>query len=156
MKPKFRRPGQRLSPTGTPNPIDVHVGHRVRVRRSLLGMSQTQVGNAVGLTFQQVQKYERGTNRVSASRLFEFSRLLDVPVSYFFDEMESDLANKGHQHAMGFAEKNSEPYVSDPMTRRETLELVRAYYKISGPKVRKRLFEMTKAIGQGSSRSKTK
>jgi transcriptional regulator with XRE-family HTH domain len=141
-----RKPGRRLSPTGKPNPIDVHVGHRVRVRRSLLGMSQTKLGDAIGLTFQQIQKYERGTNRVSASRLYEFTRVLDVPVSYFFDEMVSDLANKGRLHALDFTEKTPEPHKVDPMTRRETLELVRAYYKITEPKVRKRLFEMVKSV----------
>lgn len=74
-------------PPGTPNPIDVHVGSRVRLRRTLLGLSQERLGEAVGLTFQQIQKYERGANRIGASRLFEFSRILDVPVSFFFDDM---------------------------------------------------------------------
>ena len=77
------------------------------------------------------------------------SRVLDVPVAYFYDEMENDVAYKGHQHAMGFAEENPEPYGPDPMTKRETLELVRAYYKINEPKVRKRLFEMAKALAHG-------
>ena len=119
-------------------------------------MSQEKLGDAIGLTFQQVQKYERGTNRVGASRLFELSRVLDVPVAYFYDEMGSDIAQKGHQHAMGFAEENPQPYGLDPMTKRETLELVRAYYKITEPKVRKRLFEMTKALAQGTSKSRAR
>src|ERR1700745_3000245 len=75
-----------------PNPIDVHVGARVRLRRTLLGMSQEKLGDAIGLTFQQVQKYERGANRVGASRLFELSRVLDVPVSFFFDELGPESA----------------------------------------------------------------
>ncbi|HIC80951.1 MAG TPA: XRE family transcriptional regulator, partial [Kiloniellaceae bacterium] len=78
--------------TGGPNPVDVHVGGRVRLRRTLLGMSQEKLGEAIGLTFQQVQKYERGANRVGASRLFDLSRVLDVPVGFFFDEMPSDVA----------------------------------------------------------------
>src|SRR5579872_1601759 len=72
-------------PSGKPNPVDAHVGTRVRMRRTLLGMSQEKLGDSLGLTFQQVQKYERGANRVGASRLFELSRVLDVPVSFFFD-----------------------------------------------------------------------
>lgn len=70
---------------GSPNPVDIHVGSRVRLRRTLLGMSQEMLGDAIGLTFQQIQKYERGTNRISASRLYDLSRALDVPVSFFFD-----------------------------------------------------------------------
>ena len=78
--------------TGVPNPVDVHVGARLRVRRTLLGMSQTMLGEAIGLTFQQVQKYESGANRISASRLFDLSRLLDVPIQYFFDDMPTAVA----------------------------------------------------------------
>ena len=139
--------GRGRSPTGKPNPIDVHVGARIRLRRTLLGMSQQKLGEAIGLTFQQVQKYERGTNRVGSSRMFELARVLDVPVSYFFEEMGSDVAARGRQHAFGIAAEA--PVTSggaDPMTKRETLELVRAYYKITDAKVRKRLFEMTKAL----------
>lgn len=137
--------GRGRSPTGKPNPIDVHVGSRIRLRRTLLGMSQQKLGEAIGLTFQQVQKYERGTNRVGSSRMFELARVLDVPVSYFFEEMGSDVAARGRQHAFGIASE-SPATGADPMTKRETLELVRAYYKITDAKVRKRLFEMTKAL----------
>src|ERR1700740_3487963 len=76
-----------------PSPIDVHVGSRIRLRRTLLGMSQERLGEALGLTFQQVQKYERGVNRVGASRLFDLSRVLDVPISFFFDDMPESLTN---------------------------------------------------------------
>ncbi len=139
--------GRGRSPTGKPNPIDVHVGARIRLRRTLLGMSQQKLGDAIGLTFQQVQKYERGTNRVGSSRMFELARVLDVPVSYFFEEMGSDVAARGRQHAFGIAtEPSAASSAADPMTKRETLELVRAYYKITDAKVRKRLFEMTKAL----------
>src|SRR6202161_4131792 len=96
---------------GRPSPIDVHVGSRVRLRRTLLGMSQERLGEALGLTFQQVQKYERGVNRVGASRLFDLSRVLDVPISFFFDDMPEQTANAygtqntslGSRRAVGFA-----------------------------------------------------
>jgi len=132
--------------TGIPNPIDVHVGGRVRLRRTLLGLSQEKLGEAIGLTFQQVQKYERGANRIGASRLFDLSRVLDVPVGYFFDDMSDDVAARSPRQIRGLVEE-PEAYEPDPMAKRETLELVRAYYKIRDARVRKRLFEMTKALG---------
>lgn len=144
-----RRRGRGRSPNGKPNPIDVHVGARVRLRRTLLGMSQEKLGDAIGLTFQQVQKYERGANRVGASRLYDLARVLDVPVSYFFEEMSSETSAKARQYAAGMADDEGDTYEVDPLTKRETLELVRAYYKITDPKVRKRLFEMTKALAHG-------
>lgn len=121
----------------------------MRLRRTLLGISQEQLAAALGLTFQQVQKYERGTNRVSASRLFQLSHVLDVPISWFFDEMDSDTAAAGTRAGKGFAEEAAESYEADPMSRRETLELVRVYYRISDRKVRKKLYEMTKALAEG-------
>ena len=136
-----------------PNPIDVHVGSRVRLRRTLLGMSQEKLGEAIGLTFQQVQKYERGANRVGASRLYDLSRVLDVPVSYFFEEMASDVASAAEARLGGMSEEVPSPaYEADPMMRRETLELVRAYYKIADPQVRRRLFDLTKAIANATER----
>jgi transcriptional regulator with XRE-family HTH domain len=135
-------------------PVDVHVGARVRQRRALLGMSQTNLGSAVGLTFQQIQKYERGSNRISSSRLFEFSKVLDVPVSFFFEEMPSNvLAGRpfSGRGKKGFGEAATPfEHEKDPLAKRETLELVRAYYKIRGPRVRKRIFEMVKAVGAAS------
>ncbi len=132
-----------------PNPVDVHVGSRVRLRRTLLGMSQEKLGEAIGLTFQQVQKYERGANRVGASRLFDLSRVLDVPVGFFFDEMPEDVAASSPAQRPGRDQPPPEQEL-DPMVKRETLELVRAYYKIDEPSVRKRLFEMTKALAVAS------
>ena len=134
--------------TGKPNPIDVHVGSRVRLRRTLLGMSQEKLGEAIGLTFQQVQKYERGANRIGASRLFDLSRVLDVPVSFFFDDMpaEAAAAPVDDDEVGGGIEERSGGYEPDPMAKRETLELVRAYYRINDPSVRKRLFELSKAV----------
>jgi transcriptional regulator with XRE-family HTH domain len=136
---------------GQPNPIDVHVGQRIRLRRTLLGMSQQKLGEAIGLTFQQVQKYERGTNRVGGSRMFELARVLDVPVAYFYEEISAATATRGRQHTMGTATPPATGDTArDPMTKRETLELVRAYYRITDPKVRKRLFEMTKTLGSAA------
>jgi transcriptional regulator with XRE-family HTH domain len=138
------------SPTereGRASPIDVHVGARIRLRRTLLGMSQERLGEALGLTFQQVQKYERGVNRVGASRLFDLSRVLDVPISYFFDDMPEPLAaSAGRRPLGGFAEAQ-EGFGDDQMNRRETLELVRAYYRITDAAVRKRVFELIKSMG---------
>jgi transcriptional regulator with XRE-family HTH domain len=130
-----------------PNPIDVHVGARLRLRRTLLGMSQEKLGEAIGLTFQQVQKYERGANRVGASRLYDLGRVLDVPVSFFFDDInpETAAAARGEPNE-GVAETAPHRYEPDPMMRRETLELVRAYYRIPDPQIRRRLFDLTKAI----------
>ena len=133
---------------GTPRAVDIHVGQRLRLRRTLLGISQEKLGEAVSLTFQQIQKYERGANRVSASRIYEFSQVLDVPVSYFFDEMNAETkATKGRRISPAPGEEPE--HESDPLARRETLELVRAYYKIEDPKVRKGLFSLTKVIASG-------
>jgi transcriptional regulator with XRE-family HTH domain len=135
---------------GRPSPIDVHVGSRIRLRRTLLGMSQERLGEALGLTFQQVQKYERGVNRVGASRLFDLSRVLDVPISFFFDDMPESLATTygGHigRRSPGYAEAPN-GFTDDALNRRETLELVRAYYRITDPAVRKRVFDLIKSMG---------
>ncbi len=134
-------------------PIDVHVGARLRVRRALLGMTQTNLGDAIGVSFQQMQKYERGTNRISASRLFDLSRVLDVPVEYFFEEIPSEVAASSPATKRRGRVKELPSYESDPMATRETMELVRAYYKIGEPQIRKRLYELTKAVGAAASRS---
>ncbi|GAB4571387.1 MAG: hypothetical protein Tsb008_02230 [Rhodothalassiaceae bacterium] len=132
-----------------PDPIDVHVGSRVRLRRTLLGMSQEKLGDALGLTFQQIQKYERGANRIGSSRLFKLSQILDVPVSFFFDDMPDEV----EKAASGLSEAPAEPFEADQLSKRETLELVRAYYRIEEQKVRKRMFELVKAITQNESES---
>lgn len=138
--------------TGKPNPVDVHVGSRVRLRRTLLGLSQEKLGDALGLTFQQVQKYERGANRIGASRLFDLSRVLDVPVSFFFDDMETGVSDRAVSNEMGFAEAAQATFESDPMAKRETLELVRAYYRIKDSNVRKRVFDLAKALASTNER----
>jgi transcriptional regulator with XRE-family HTH domain len=127
------------------NAIDKHVGRRVRLRRTLLGMSQEQLGAELNITFQQVQKYERGANRIGASRLHHISEVLDVPINYFFEDMSPTFTRK--RGKAGLAEAQAE-YDHDPMAKRETLELIRSYYKITDPKVRRRVFELTKQLGK--------
>ena len=127
----------------TPNPIDVRVGARLRLRRNMLGLSQEKLGEAIGLTFQQVQKYERGANWIGASRLHELSRVLDVPISFFFD----DTTDPVRAPAMGgFAEPPAKAFESDPLHKRETIELVRSYFSIKGRAVRRRLLYLVKAL----------
>lgn len=128
-----------------PNPVDVHVGARVRLRRTLLGMSQEKLGEAIGLTFQQVQKYERGANRIGASRLFDLSRVLDVPVGFFFDDLDADRVSPAAGRAAGLSEEPA-VYQAGPLIKRETLELVRAYLRINDAQIRRGLFDLTKAI----------
>ncbi len=131
------------------SPIDGHVGARVRQRRTLLGMNQTKLGDALGLSFQQVQKYERGTNRISSSRLYDLARVLDVSIEHFFEDIPVAVAASSPAGGGDRAKKppRDEP---DPLVRRETLELVRAYYKIEDADVRKRLRELIKAVGAGT------
>lgn len=119
--------------TGEPDPVDVHVGGRLRLRRTLMGLSQTELARAVGLTFQQVQKYESGANRVSASRLYYISEALDVPVSFFFDDMSS---------AGGLAETPKATFEPD----RELLELTRNYRSITDAEVRRGIYELVKRL----------
>ena len=130
-----------------PNPIDVHVGGRVRLRRLYMDMSQSSLARAIGLTFQQIQKYERGLNRISASRLFDLSRVLEVPVSFFFDDMPEGLAESGPRGAAGTGPATGmSAGLGDPLAERETVDLVRAYYAIEDRTVRRRVYEITKAL----------
>ncbi len=129
---------------GKPHQVDVYVGSRVRLRRTLKGMSQQRLAEALGLTFQQIQKYERGVNRIGSSRLFELSEVLDVPPSFFFDGAPSQTESAAA--GPGMAEAEPEPYEARQFARREILELVRAYDRIVDPEIRKRVFEMVKAV----------
>ena len=130
------------------NAIDMHVGKRVRLRRTLLGMSQEQLGVTLNLTSQQVQKYESGTNRISASRLWDLSQILDVSIGYFFEDMSSQTKLASPRKANINSKKIflDQAIERDPMAKRETLELVRTYYSISQPHVRKRISEMIKSV----------
>jgi transcriptional regulator with XRE-family HTH domain len=111
----------------------------------MLGLSQEKLGEAIGLTFQQVQKYERGANRIGASRLHELSRILDVPIGFFYDDQDPVRAPA----VSGFGESPQEGFDSDPLHRRETTELVEAYYQIGEVSVRRRLFDLAKALAAG-------
>ncbi len=128
------------------SPIDVHVGARVRLRRTLLGMSQTGLGDALGVTFQQVQKYEKGKNRISASRLYDLSRVLDVSIEHFFEDIPAAVAASSPAAKKSGKAKKPPGYELDPMVKRETLELVRAYYKIENAGVRKEVYQLIKAV----------
>src|SRR6202140_732638 len=152
MVDKVKVGRQRRQKSDKPNPTDVHVGARVRLRRTLLGMSQEKLGDAIGLTFQQVQKYERGANRIGASRLYDLSRVLDVPVSFFFDDIKAETLEAAERGPDGH-EPPDGGHEPDPMMRRETLELVRAYYRIPDTQIRRRLFDLTKAIANACSNS---
>lgn len=135
------------SKKGKPNPVDIHVGQRLRMRRSLLGLSQEKLSEAIGLTFQQVQKYERGTNRISASRLYQFSKILDVPVTYFFDNIAGNGKTAANKLSYGLSDNEQDAFSGeDVLSNKETIELVRIYYSIKDPKVRKDLLNMIKSM----------
>jgi len=141
------QPAKRIIPkygrgTGIPNPIDIHVGRRVRIRRQMLGMNQTTLADALDLTFQQVQKYESGANRVSASRLSAMAKLLRAPISFFFGDLPSANAEIS----------TDDKARREQLERPETIEFVRLYYAISDPSVRRQFLEMVKAIAQSVDR----
>ncbi|MFM1813749.1 MAG: hypothetical protein RLZ98_444 [Pseudomonadota bacterium] len=132
------------------NPIDVHVGSRVRLRRMILGMSQEKLAEKLGLTFQQVQKYEKGINRVGASRLFELANVLGVPVQFFYEELQS--VQQGSAMANGFADSGTESYIVDFLNTREGLELNRAFVRIADAKVRRSVVELVRTLAGESDR----
>jgi len=141
-----KSPRYERMPAGVPSMIDLHVGKRLRQRRSLLGMSQEHLGESVGVTFQQVQKYERGANRIGASRLYQFSIILNVSVSYFFEDMPKSPQTDGVTGPIGLGDQSQVGFETDTLARRETLELVRAYYQIADPMVRKRILELARSL----------
>lgn len=126
-----------------PNPIDVHVGSRVRLRRNMLGISQEKLGESLGITFQQIQKYEKGANRVGASRLQAIATVLNVPVSFFFE----DAPGENGAVIRGLAEENSTAYVVDFLNSAEGLQLNRAFVKIADPKIRRKIIDLVKSLG---------
>lgn len=130
-----------------PSSVDAHVGSRVRLRRMLIGMSQEKLGELLGLTFQQVQKYEKGANRIGASRLFDISTILGVPVSYFFDDLPStDPAVRKSNGAAAATDVDAGPYMMEFVSSAEGFQLVRAFTKITDPRVRKRMLELVKSL----------
>src|SRR4051794_24936681 len=123
----------------TPNPVDLHVGARIRMRRKILGISQERLADDLGLTFQQVQKYERGANRVSASKLYEIARSLQTPVAFFFEGL-SDPTQIGADYAAPDA------FVHDFLMTSEGLELAAVFPKVRKPRIRRRLLELVRAM----------
>jgi len=129
-----------------PNPVDIHVGSRVRLRRMLAGMSQEKLGESMGLTFQQIQKYEKGVNRIGASRLFRLSEVLGVPVQFFFEGMPPAEAGAN----MGMAEPDTESFLYEFLNTRDGLELNRAFVKITDPDQRRSIIELVRSLGRKS------
>ncbi len=131
-------------PENTPHHVDVHVGKRLRLRRTILGMSQEAIARVIGITFQQIQKYERGVNRMSSSRLYDFAKAMNVPVSYFFDGLEQTGATPAFSGMM----EETAAFEHEDLTSRETMELMRAYTKVKEPALRKRIVDLIKAISE--------
>ena len=129
-----------------PNPIDVHVGNRVRMRRMLIGMSQERLGKELGLTFQQVQKYEKGTNRISASRLYRIAQILGVPVQYFFEDLPQSVA--GPAPVEGMAEARDHSMIMDFLNSSEGLQLNRHFAAIKDPNVRRAVVELVRSLAK--------
>lgn len=134
---------QKKKTKGTPNSVDKHVGNRLRFRRSLMGLSQEKLGEAIGLTFQQIQKYEKGQNRISAGRLYQFGKTLDVPVSYFYENLQEPSSSGKILKA-----ESKEVIDGDLLEQKETIDLVRAYYSIENEKMRKAFIEFLKTTGK--------
>lgn len=134
----------------SPNPIDVHVGARVKFRRVALGMSQEKLGRLLGLTFQQVQKYEKGANRIGASRLFAISRVLDAPIQFFFEEMPREIVEELPQPAPETAARGPDPRVAEFVATAEGLELNRSFQRIADLATRRRLADLVRSVaGEG-------
>ena len=144
MKDSPEMPRTRIKEEG-PSPVDVYVGTRVKNRRLMLGLSQEALADLIGLTFQQTQKYERGTNRISVSRLIDISRALRTPIDFFLDGCLA-IAQGKRAALRGVSDNKQDPFEGDPILRRDTLELVRAYSKITAPQLKKQLVEMAKAM----------
>ena len=146
---RIRRRTKKQTSRG-PNPIDIHVGARVRLRRNLLGITLQTLAKAVGVTYQQLQKYERGVNRIGASRLFNLSRVLDVPISFFFEDLSPAAAGGGKRRTRGLSEAPAAVLTPDSLSKPETVELIRAYYRVKDPQLRKRVLDLLKALGKAS------
>lgn len=129
-----------------PHPIDVHVGGRVRLRRTMLGMSQDKLADSLGLTFQQIQKYEKGVNRIGASRVFEISRILGVPIQFFYDDFDVDTGR-----SYGFAEAGPDDGAAmmELLNSPEGVQLCKHFASITDPKIRKRVLELVKSLSDG-------
>ncbi len=147
---KSRKSSRGRLPNGEANPIDVHVGNRIRLRRQLLGLSQEKLAEMLGLTFQQVQKYERGMNRVGASRLWDIGKVLSIPVNFFYEDMNEETAKSSPAGINGMVDNELISESVDPMNSQETIELVKAYYKIPNRKAAKHMFELIIAMSKST------
>ena len=144
---RVRRSAKKQVSRSGPNPIDIHVGARVRLCRNLLGMSQTKLAGAVGVIYQQIQKNERGVNRIGASRLFNLSRALDVPVSFFFEDLSPAAVGGSKRRTRSLSEAPAAALEPDLLSKHETMGLIRAYYRVKDPKLRRRVLDLIKALG---------
>ena len=139
-----------------PNPVDIHVGKRIRLRRTILHITQQQMADMLGLTFQQVQKYEKGMNRVGASRLWDISRVLEVPMGFFFEDMDASVASQSPRminrplSGVDFVGEDHKGLEIDPMKKEETLELIRAYYKITNRAIAKQMFDLMISLSKST------
>lgn len=145
------------SKKGTPDYVDVHVGKKLRIKRSLMGISQERLASLVNITFQQIQKYERGINRVSASRLYQFSKILNIPVQYFFEDLENQ-SNNNNSSSYGFADNEQDNFMGeveseDIMSKKETIDLIRAYYDITDENIRRDALKLLKSMAAASKSS---
>lgn len=135
---------QKRKTKGAPDAVDVHVGKRLKIRRSLLGLSQEKLADATDITFQQIQKYEHGMNRISAGRLFQFSKILEVPISYFFENMGGEAQGSG---IFGFSDQDQDGFIYQDITQnKETIDLLKVYYAIKDPDMRKEVLRFCKVI----------
>ncbi len=143
------------SADGSPNPIDVHVGLKMRNRRIILGLSQGMLGSLLGLTFQQIQKYEKGLNRIGASRLFDIGQVLNVPIEYFFEDLPKSAGEASPRNIVNIPvntlAETKKLYNDNPMNKRETLELVRAYYNIPDHALAVKILDLLKTLGPDNS-----
>ena len=140
---------------GEPNPVDIHVGNRVRMYRTLRGLSQEKLAEKLGLTFQQVQKYEKGLNRIGASRLWDISQVLETPIGLFYEGITDETKNLSPRHIQDTPTQDewlakvsqiTEQLDKDPLNRRETLELMRAYYRIPSRSAARKVFELMRTL----------
>ncbi len=160
---KSKKASRGRTPNGQPNPIDVHVGNRIRLRRNVLGWSQEKMAEMLGLTFQQLQKYERGNNRVSASRLWDIGNILNVPISFFFEDMDKNVASQSprtfsmpiNTPSTMYLHEDTPEIELDPMKKQETLELVNSYYKINNRKAAHLLLELAITMSKSNFSQKT-
>lgn len=151
MNKKIKKSTRGRMPNGEANPVDIHVGDRIRLRRQLLGLSQEKLASLLGLTFQQVQKYERGMNRVGASRLWDLAKVLDVPVNFFYEEMDEETANNSPRTInceLGITIGDFVTEDTDPMHRKEAIKLVKAFYRIPNRKAAEHLLIMIEEMAK--------